>query len=215
MSQIEDRREAATVLAAAARCLNDAIVLTETSVAEILSVSSEIETLAARLTTKTRPLRTLPSIDVEGFSIRNYNPVSGPASPIAPPLTYPADEPTVGRVRLGPGLEGHVGVAHGGVVALLFDEILGAAACQRAWPTVTTSLEVHFLLPVPTGEDLIAAAHVVEQTGSTMQVNGSIALQENPDRILAYGTGSFVVLSNARAQRMLASTLRFVDGKEV
>jgi len=87
MTDIEVRRAAAGVLAAAARSLNDAIVRTEVSPGEVLAAAAGIAELAERLFVATRPLRTLPAIDVEGFSVRSYNPVSGQASPVAPPLS--------------------------------------------------------------------------------------------------------------------------------
>ncbi|RNL62779.1 PaaI family thioesterase [Nocardioides marmoriginsengisoli] len=205
MTDIDERREAAVVLAEAGRALNEAIVLTDLGPDEVLAAADRVRALAEELSAVLRPPRTLSAIDVAGFSVRAYNPISGMASPYSPPLTYRNEEQTIGRLVLGHGLEGHMGVAHGGVVAMLFDEFLGQAACRYAWPTVTTNLDVHFLRPVPTREELLVAATVVEVDGSTMYVAGSIALEAEPDRVLAYGSGTFKYLGEARYGQMLES----------
>src|SRR5581483_8778821 len=60
-----------------------------------------------------------------------YSPVSGPSNPIAPPLRMhvvgdPDGEHHIeGTVTFGPAYEGPPGHCHGGLVAAIFDELLG------------------------------------------------------------------------------------------
>ena len=55
-----------------------------------------------------------------------YGPVAGAGSPLAPPMRVtPADGGFVGRCDLGIAHEGPPGYGHGGVSAMLLDELMG------------------------------------------------------------------------------------------
>ncbi|MDX3309741.1 hypothetical protein P1S61_11670 [Streptomyces sp. ME08-AFT2] len=55
-----------------------------------------------------------------------YGPVTGAGSPLAPPMRVtPADGGFVGRCDLGIAHEGPPGYVHGGVSAMLLDELMG------------------------------------------------------------------------------------------
>ena len=53
------------------------------------------------------------------------------------------------RVCLGPGFASHAGRIHGGLIATLFDEVMGHAAYRSSGvPMVTTLLRVRFVEPM-------------------------------------------------------------------
>jgi len=93
---------------------------------------------------------------------RDLSPFSGGVNAIAPPMTFESGETDdgapalIGRVRLDRLREGPPHTAHGGVVAGLFDEILGAG--QRlagGFGGVTGRLTVRYRKPTPLGQDLV------------------------------------------------------------
>ena len=64
-----------------------------------------------------------------------YSPVVGPLNPVAPPLVVTFDgERLRGRVTLSATYAGPPGAVHGGIVAMVFDELLGAV--NACWASV-------------------------------------------------------------------------------
>jgi len=96
------------------------------------------------------------------------SPVSGLLNPVAPLLKIERVQRDDGR----PGLRGHTRLpstyegpphgVHGGIVAALFDEILGAAQGLAPPPGVTAKLEIRYRHLTPVDEDLRLEAWVVE-----------------------------------------------------
>ena len=88
-----------------------------------------------------------------------FGPLRGGANVVAPPLTFSdsidRDGRTIvfARARLGLLHEGPPRVAHGGVVAACFDEVL-AVAQRDTIKGFTTELTVRYPRPVPTETDL-------------------------------------------------------------
>jgi acyl-coenzyme A thioesterase PaaI-like protein len=88
------------------------------------------------------------------------------------------DHPTGLRMRIeaGPGLsvvgqfivtedhQGAPGLAHGGVLALAFDEVLGYLTFLIGRPAVTARLQASFRRPVPVGSALHITANVLGTT---------------------------------------------------
>jgi acyl-coenzyme A thioesterase PaaI-like protein len=71
----------------------------------------------------------------------------------------------VSRVRLGLAYEGPPHGVHGGYVAGMFDDVLGATQRLIAQPGVTATLEVKYRHITPIEEDLVLRAWVVEDRG--------------------------------------------------
>jgi acyl-coenzyme A thioesterase PaaI-like protein len=90
----------------------------------------------------------------------HQSPIRGELNPIAPPLALETvtradgSRAIVGRTRLGMGYEGPPHGVHGGWVAALFDELLGAVSGLAERPGVTATLKVRFRHITPIGEDL-------------------------------------------------------------
>jgi acyl-coenzyme A thioesterase PaaI-like protein len=69
------------------------------------------------------------------------------------------------RAWFGPGAEGPPAHAHGGAVAAVLDEALGAAAWMAGYPSVVARLTVDMREMVPLGTDATIGARVVAIEG--------------------------------------------------
>jgi Thioesterase superfamily len=108
-----------------------------------------------------------------------FSPVSGPANPIAPPLTMQVvDDPSgqhhiEGEITFGPAYEGPPGHCHGGWVAAMFDELLGYV--QLA-PGFTAYLKVDYRAPTPLNETLALKGWIDHIDGRKRLVRGTCSL---------------------------------------
>jgi acyl-coenzyme A thioesterase PaaI-like protein len=139
--------EAAGGLAASVRDLIDAVIRSEVDPDELDSVRGEVDALNKRL--RVQQIRGSFG-EVHGYnegSIRAWgNAAIGRRNAIAPPIVneiHP-DGTVVGRATLGAAYEGPPGMAHGGVVALLLDQVLGEAAHVAGRPGFTAYLTVTY-----------------------------------------------------------------------
>jgi acyl-coenzyme A thioesterase PaaI-like protein len=90
----------------------------------------------------------------------------GVHNPLAPPLTLTdEDGVVVCRVRLGLAYEGPPHGVHGGFVAGIFDDVLGATQHHGSKPGVTARLTVHYRSITPIEEDLVFRAWIEEEVG--------------------------------------------------
>jgi acyl-coenzyme A thioesterase PaaI-like protein len=190
---------AVTDLGTALRRLVDASVRTALPAAALRQAAIGAEALADRLAAATRPHGQLPVLDDVLVFRRVYNPVSGVGSALAPPLDLRLADParpaagTVGRVVLGQAYEGPPGYAHGGISALLLDQLLGATAIAVGLWGMTVRLETDYRGPVPLGAALELRARVVADEGRRTVVTGTIATAVDPATPLVEGCGVFVM----------------------
>jgi acyl-coenzyme A thioesterase PaaI-like protein len=97
------------------------------------------------------------------------SPVRGQLNPIAPPLDLETLErpngsrAIAGRARLGKRYEGPPHGVHGGWLAAIFDELLGAAQGLAKAPGVTAILRVRYRHLTPIDEDLRLEAWIADQ----------------------------------------------------
>lgn len=105
-----------------------------------------------------------------GTSYRAYSPFRGTLNPVAPPLIMEPFEPAARRVEataIVPAVyEGPPLTVHGGMVAALFDEIMGAAQAQLLTRSagVTGRLQVRYRKPTPTNKTLRFSAWIETDT---------------------------------------------------
>lgn len=137
-----------------------------------------------------------------------------PAPGSALPSHYPGcmgcglGHPTGLRMRLvaGEGLtvrgtfevsehhQGAPGLAHGGLISLAMDEVLGGLAWLLRTPMVTGRLQVEFARPVPVGTQLSLHAQVDGVSGRRIFTSGT-AHAETPDgALLARAFAVFVAV---------------------
>jgi len=107
--------------------------------------------------------------------------VSGPANPLsAGGVAHRDGDEAVLRVTLDPGFEGLPGRSHGGIVASLFDEVMGFALYMDAIPCYTAWLRVDYRAPVPVGMPLELRARVQRREGRKCFVEASLTSAEGP-----------------------------------
>ena len=97
------------------------------------------------------------------------------------------------RAWFGRGAEGPPGHAHGGSVAAVLDEAMGAAAWSGGYPSIAARIEVDFRLPVPLGIDAVVEMEVERVEGR--KVTTRARLLDADGRVLAESSGLFVRLS--------------------
>ncbi|MES4909101.1 MULTISPECIES: PaaI family thioesterase [unclassified Streptomyces] len=140
-----------------------------------------------------------------------YSPVTGPGSPLAPPMRMTPDSGgIVGHCTLGIAHEGPPGYGHGGMSAMLLDELMGWACYAAGTPAMTVSLQAHYHRPVPLETPLRIFAHVTGAEGRKVSVAGSISTEENPSVPLVTADGVFVAPDPDRARALFPGAARAV-----
>ena len=108
-----------------------------------------------------------------------FSPVSGPSNPMAPPLRMRIVDDddheyrVVGEVVFGAAYEGPPWHVHGGMVAAMFDELLGFA---QLGPGFTAYLKVDYRKPTPLNRALELAAWVDHIDGRKRIIRGTCML---------------------------------------
>lgn len=97
-------------------------------------------------------------------------------------------------VTLAPHHQGAPGLGHGGVIAAVFDEALGALQAFTQEPAVTANLTTDFRAPVPIGMPLYVRSRLVSREGRKIRVSASARLGAVDGPLAATATGLFVVV---------------------
>ncbi len=170
----------------------------------------EIEAAAAAIEGVTGRLAAAPpSSRVHDSPYHPMSLVGGTAHPTAPQLhTSPTDDGVAGTVVLGPSYEGGPGLAHGGVLSLLFDHAMGQALFTAGYSAMTVSLEVRYRAPTPLEAPLAVSARLDRVDGRKLFVAGQIAVG---GRVTAEAQGVFVQLTEANVAQIFPSD-RVPDG---
>ena len=117
--------------------------------------------------------------------------IAGTAHPYGTGLRGRRDgDDAVVEVVLGPGHEGPPGRAHGGMVASLFDEVMGFALWMEARPAFTAWLRVDYRAPTPLAEPIELRASVTSRDGRKVFV-GATATHDG--QVVAEAEGLFVI----------------------
>jgi acyl-coenzyme A thioesterase PaaI-like protein len=185
---------AATDLGTALRELIEVSVTTTVAAAEVRAAAELVRQATERLAVARRPVSQLPALDDVTSGRRVFNPVTGVGSALAPPLAVHRDgDGVAAEVTLGVAYEGPPSFVHGGMSALFMDQLLGSAAAAAGLWGMTAHLELDYRGPLPLGTKLLLRARVAESAGRKSVITGSIALADEPDRILVEARGVFVL----------------------
>ena len=181
----------------AVRALVDATVRSEVEFDEIQAAQAEVEAIVERLRKKQLAGSYGVRFRADGTRGRNWgNAVMGLRNPIAPPLHIHSDG--AGRAwsdfHLGAAYEGPPGLVHGGVVALVLDQMLGQAAGAGGRPGMTGTLTIVYRQGTPLG-DLKAEAWIDRAEGIKTWAKGHII---GPDGVTAEAEGVFILPKWAR-----------------
>jgi acyl-coenzyme A thioesterase PaaI-like protein len=202
-ADLAERREAVAELGDALRDLTSQAIGTEVAVDVLRRVAEDARNLAATLAERQRRLDEPASVDDLRRGQRLFNPVVGLGNPVAPPMRVEiVDGAAIGSCTLDWRYEGPFTFAHGGVSAMLLDQIMGYASATAGHPGVTGRLEVRYRSAVPLGQPLRLQARLIDVLGVRAAIRGSISLAAAPDDALVEAEGRFLALRREQATRL-------------
>ena len=201
--ELAERREAVAELGQALRDLTSRAIGSEVAVDVMRRVAEDARRLAATLAEAQRRSDEPSLVDDLRRGQRPFNPVVGPGNPLAPPMRVEiVDGAAIGWCTLDWRYEGPFTFAHGGVSALLLDQIMGYAAAAAGHPGVTGRLEVRYRAAVPLGQPLRLEARLIDVLGVRAAIRGSISVASAPDTSLVEAEGRFLALRREQATRL-------------
>jgi acyl-coenzyme A thioesterase PaaI-like protein len=104
-------------------------------------------------------------------------PVSGAENPLGLAMTtWRAGEEVLATVTLGSAAAGSPGIAHGGVIAALFDDLMGFVLDSLArTPGVTANLSISYRKTVPIGAELELRGRLRRREGRKLFIEGAMS----------------------------------------
>lgn len=184
----------------ALRRLNEVSLRTTVAPALIAEATREVEAITARLEAEMIPANFGVVVTNNG-KVRGYgNTVVGLRNPLAPPLTIVQDRVKGGASSeffLNALYEGPPGKVHGGVLALVLDQIFGEAAAAGGTPGMTGTLTLRYRKPTALGA-CSAAAWVDSTEGIKTIVRGE--LRDAEGEVTVEAEGLFILPRWARDQ---------------
>lgn len=162
MTDAEERRTAVEDLAVAVRALADAAAETAVDPVIVRDVAATVRDLTARLAAAVDDdpysgLRSDPPDYSRPSRLMPINPIIGDCNPGRPDVEVRFEDGEVhGRANLSKRFTGPPGFAHGGITAMLADQIVavtpGAAGLRGG---ITKSLSIRYRRAVPIEEELV------------------------------------------------------------
>jgi len=180
-----------TRLAAALRQMNEAVVAARADDAFLLRAAETMESLVAEFGPSLREgrlARPQPDLSRGAHELFPTSPVIGAMNPLSPPVVIetvlfgggavpaggalgsavPAGgalSEIRGRANFGFRYEGPPTCVHGGVIAEIFDEVMGMANLAASRGGMTGTLTVRYRKPTPLLTDLVVVARCLGQEG--------------------------------------------------
>ncbi|ORL32573.1 thioesterase [Prescottella equi] len=184
-------------LTGSVRDLVELALSTESDDDDIRQAREHLEAAKALLSKRTRPQPYGVRWNAAGNRRAWGNAVVGLRNAVAPPLRIQRepDGRVWADVELGMQYEGPAGLTHGGISALLLDQVLGEAAEHGGAPGMTGTLTLRYRKPTPLGK-LHLEACVDRIEGVKTFVTGHLA---GPDGVCVEAEGVFILPRWARA----------------
>jgi uncharacterized protein (TIGR00369 family) len=98
----------------------------------------------------------------------------------------------VGKFTMGARFQGGGGMLHGGIIAVLLDEAMGKVCRFRNVRAVTAEMNIDFLKPIRTDQEITVEAFETAQRGRNLFQWGEI--RDADGQLLARGRARFVVI---------------------
>ena len=125
----------------------------------------------------------------------SHSPVTGPLNGLAGLVDIATTEhEVVATVTYGDAYEGPPGCLHGGLIAAIFDEVLGFAQALSGSPGMTGRLEVTYRSPTPLHQPLRGVGRFDGLNGRKIMTSGTI---HAGDRLCAEAIGTFITVKAA------------------
>ncbi len=143
-------------------------------------------------------------VDDDGYMrIWRNSPVSGASNPLGVAIDIAVEgKDAVAIAHLGSAWEGAPDRAHGGVLAAICDELMGAALPLSGELGYTGKLEVRYIAPTPVESDVEFRARVLDRKGRRIRAE---AVGFHQGRKVIEAKGLFVSVSAERRASLTAS----------
>lgn len=192
---VTPQQQAARDVADALRRLARSLETTSASIEELDGLTATIDGLTEALAGSdgTRSVDgDAPAVVYQAHRLRERSPFIGRANPVALPLVVEFVEDGIDAVANFSTLyEGPPGCLHGGYIAGIFDEVLGAAQTLAGQAGMTGRLTVHYRSPTPLNTDLHLRARLESVNGRKIVCKGTL---HAGDRLCAEAEGLFIAV---------------------
>lgn len=190
---LEEKRRAGDAL----RRIIDGLIMKQPDLETLQTLAERLDAVAAAFADMPeKAVRTSFGHHMNAEDVRDFlefSPLTGHANPIAPPLElWTENGQALGRVTFGRGFEGAPGVAHGGFVAAVFDELLGFAQGFSGKPGMTGTLTITYRAPTPLLTELRLEGRFDGVEGRKIRTSGQIYAGAT---LLAEAQGLFISLT--------------------
>ncbi|MFM9377534.1 PaaI family thioesterase [Gordonia sp. VNK21] len=175
--EIDRRLAVVEPLTDAVRDLVDAVIRSTVDDEALSAARGRIEEVTATLRTQQREGSFGTPFTPEFVGMPWGNAVVGARNALAPPLRIDQEAGGIAhcRMTLGAAYEGPGGCVHGGVAAMLLDQLCGEAAAVEGVPSFTGTLTVKYLHPLPLNAPLRGRAEVTRREGRKTFVGATLA----------------------------------------
>lgn len=204
---LTDERRAARRAAEAVRALIERLAGTDAGADLLERVAADVAAVVERLPQGASGEDGMAeaSLAVEHAGrLLERSPFVGRANPVAPPLRLALVEDAIEcTVTFGATYEGPPGCVHGGYIAGIFDEALGAAQSLSGRAGMTGRLVVHYRSPTPLDTELRLRAELVSAEGRKIVCRGSL---HAGDTLCAEAEGLFITVDLGRMLRLFGES---------
>lgn len=120
--------------------------------------------------------------------------VSGAANPMGVAIDVRCDgDDAVADTVLGAAFEGAPGRAHGGVVAAIFDDVMGYVLSIHRLPAFTGRLTITYRAPTPIGVPLVFRASLDRREERKLHISATAHTRDGLE-LIAEATATFIVV---------------------
>ena len=208
MADFAERRRATEELAVAIRAMADAAAETAVEPSVLDDARAQIDAIAARLRSAVHEGAYSGLVEQPDYSVAEspmpLNPVIGACNPTRPDVQLRfADGEVVGTARFTRRFTGPPGLTHGGISAMLADQIVALTGGALGTRCITKALHVRFRRPLPLHEpvDLWGVCDMTDPDNITARftitAGGDVAVQ---------GTGELVTFQHLAERNDLPTT---------
>jgi acyl-coenzyme A thioesterase PaaI-like protein len=199
-----ERRVEVRRVADALRAVIERFVATEAPVGVFDGVADDLEAIAARLAEHPQGHLYLGVAEgaIAGDSLGPFDnsPLMGLSNPLAPPMHIEMlEDAVIGTVTCGSAYEGPPGHVHGGIVAAIFDELLGFTQSLSGRQGMTGRLTISYRSPTPLHTELRYQSRIESVRGRKIVCTGELYAG---DILCAEAEGLFISIDFERFAQM-------------
>ncbi|MEX1217929.1 MAG: PaaI family thioesterase [Acidimicrobiales bacterium] len=195
LRSVTPAQQAARDVAEAIRGLNRELETTLATIEDLSALTGQLDALRIGLVKGIGTEKEVGNESVavyQAHRLRERSPFIGRANPVALPLMIEfVDGGVDAVVTFGTLYEGPPGCLHGGYIAGIFDEVLGAAQTFSGQAGMTGRLTIHYRSPTPLNTELHLRARLEKVSGRKILCKGTLHAGE---RLCAEAEGLFIAV---------------------